>query len=124
MLRYPLAFVGLKSSVLALLNKGWASTETQEAAVTVGLLLGITAAALVLKDLGFVAALTGSLMGSLIIYIYPALFRLKSLRAIKKDEALSVLDKLSTYGLISTGAVLGIVGVTVSILKQTTALLG
>ena len=78
--------------------------------------------ALALKDLGFVAALTGSLMGSLIIYIFPALFRLKSLKNIEKR--LSFTEKASTYGLIGFGSILGVVGVAVSVLKQFTSVLG
>jgi len=82
----------------------------------------IEGAALALKDLGFVAALTGSLMGSLIIYIFPALFRLKSLKNIEKR--LSFTEKASTYGLIGFGSILGVVGVAVSVLKQFTSVLG
>jgi amino acid permease len=122
---YPLAFVGLKNSALALLNHkapSVASSEAKKNAVTALLLAVITGAALALKDLGFVAALTGSLMGSLIIYIFPALFRLKSLKNIEKR--LSFTEKASTYGLIGFGSILGVVGVAVSVLKQFTSVLG
>jgi hypothetical protein len=68
------------------------------------------------------AALTGSLMGSLIIYVFPGLFRLKSLQALGKP--FTIADKATTYGFIGTGAVLGVAGVVVSFLKQFTNVLG
>jgi len=136
---YPLAFVALKSAVVALMNtnkdKGSAEVEAQPLSertnfvVTTGLLTVITSLALVLKDLGFVAALTGSLMGSLIIYVFPGLFRLKTLQNPRfgghgPNGSMTLGDKAASYGLIGTGAVLGVVGVVVSFLKQFTSILG
>jgi len=118
---YPLAFVGLKRGVFSLMEET-APTEKTNTLVTAGLITALTAAAVVLQDLGFVAALTGSLMGSLIIYVFPALFKLKSLQKI--GNPLTLADKLSTYGLIGLGSILGVVGVAVSVLKQFTTILG
>jgi len=117
---YPLAFVGLRSTAFNLF-KVKNPTPKQSFLLTSGLLTSITGLALVLQDLGFVAAFTGSLMGSLIIYIFPALMRLKSL---SRDPATKPRDKLSAYGLLGIGSVLGVVGIAVSFLKQFTKVLG
>ena len=50
-------------------------SEATNALVITALLAVVTSVALVLQDLGFVAAITGSLMGSTIIYTFPALFK-------------------------------------------------
>ena len=118
-----MAFVGLQGSVLALCRKDSTSkfSGAEKNAVTICLLSAITVLALHLKDLGFVAALTGSLMGSLIIYVFPALFRLKSMKASKKR--FSLVEKLSTYGIIGTGVVIGLLGISISTMKKFTSIL-
>ena len=64
--------------------------------LTVTLLTLCTGLGMVLDDLGFVAAVTGAVMGSLIIYVFPALFKLKSLQ--KLGRPFSAVDTASTYG--------------------------
>jgi len=118
---YPIAFVGLKKGVFALMNQPNPSEATNAAVIT-ALLAVVTGVALVLQDLGFVAAITGSLMGSTIIYTFPALFKLKSLQQLGRP--LTAGEKASTYGLMGVGGVLTVVGVTISVLKQFTTLLG
>jgi hypothetical protein len=64
----------LKKGVFALMNQPQPSEATNALVIT-ALLAVVTSVALVLQDLGFVAAITGSLMGSTIIYTFPALFK-------------------------------------------------
>lgn len=117
---YPLAFTGLKNGLLGLLNMD-NPTEAQSTILTLSTLASITAGALVLQDLGFVAAITGSLMGSLIIYVFPGLMRLGSLKNFPATASKG--QKLRAWGLVGLGSMLGCVGVTVSILKQFTNVL-
>ena len=72
--------------------------------------------------IGDATQVTGAVMGSLIIYVFPALFKLKSLQ--KLGRPFSAVDTASTYGILGLGGILGVVGVTVSFLKQFTKVLG
>ena len=116
--------MGLKNSVLSLLGKQTKPSEGFNACLTMGLLSVMTGAALLIQDLGFIAALTGSLMGSLIIYVFPGMFKYKRLKKQAGGQAMNLGDFASTYGLMGLGAVLGVIGVAVASLRQFTTLLG
>lgn len=120
---YPLGFVGLKNSVFSLL-KIKAPTDKQNYTALACLLGPITLLALKLTDLGFIAALTGSLMGSLIIYVFPGLMKHKLTKMEADGKPLTFKQKAPGITLMSLGAVLGMVGVAVTLLQEFTTILG
>mmetsp|Transcript_13769 Transcript_13769/g.27854 ORF Transcript_13769/g.27854 Transcript_13769/m.27854 type:complete len:564 (-) Transcript_13769:49-1740(-) len=86
---YPLLFVGLRDGIIDLLNqisplfskknktqqqqKSLVLTQSQSNRVTVGLISFITALALKITDLAFVASMSGALLGTSLIFIFPPL---------------------------------------------------
>jgi sodium-coupled neutral amino acid transporter 11 len=74
---YPFLLGAGRSAALELFYAGQEATKKRELRMT-GILLAITTAiSLVVKDVGFVVSFNGALMGSIIIYIFPALLFLK-----------------------------------------------
>jgi len=112
---YPLAFTGLRDGVSSLLSV----PETDRSKLTVALLGAITALALVVRNVGFVNNLGGSIFGAAIIYIFPALLLL-SARAKAGASAAEVVFARAT---IVGGAVLAVLGSVVSVLKEFTNVL-
>ena len=84
---YPLLFVGLRDGIVDLINqispllnknnkkrrKPLVLTESQSDRFTVGLVSLITAFALKITDLTFVASMSGALLGTSLIFIFPTL---------------------------------------------------
>jgi hypothetical protein len=71
---YPLNVVGLREGILSSLGK---TKEGEKTSVHVGLTLALmvlmNGAALFIKDLGLVVGLGGAILGSALVYIFPAL---------------------------------------------------
>lgn len=86
------------------------------------LLTVLSGLALVLRDVGFVVSFGGALLGSCVIYIYPALMFLRTVaRKVKSGEladsaALQKEVKLN-YGILGLGVVFAVIGASVSVLK-------
>ena len=95
-IRYPLAFVGCRDNLLALLKVPKEErTDAKLNNLTYLILATVTAAALKITDLSFIMAFGGATLGNALIYVFPALmFR----SAVKKmgDEATSA-QKLEVY---------------------------
>ena len=85
---YPLLFVGLRDGIIDLINqispllskknktqqqKPLVLTQSQSNRVTVGLISFITVLALKITDLAFVASMSGALLGTSLIFIFPTL---------------------------------------------------
>eukprot|EP00953_Heterococcus_sp_UTEX-ZZ885_P033821 17576-Heterococcus_DN1.PRE.1 len=69
---YPLTFITAREGILSALSIQEPS-DTQVKVATVGLLGLFTGLAMVLRNLGFVVAFGGALLGSAVIYVCPAL---------------------------------------------------
>ena len=120
---YPLNFVGLREGALALIGKQKQAARRSWHAASTVLLLGVmNGLALVVKDLGALAAFSGALAGSAIIYIFPAAMFLKSaaLQRAKGTDATSGAPRYQTGEVVANwlmaglGVLLAIVGGTVS----------
>jgi len=84
---YPLAFTGARDGVLDLLNVAPKDrTNGLLNKLTIGILSVITALALKIKDLTFLLSFGGATLGTLLIYVYPALMFRKAVQN-KGDEA-------------------------------------
>lgn len=125
---YPLCFVGLRDGIREM--RGIAPSETKgRVQWTVGLLGLVTAASLKLTDLGFVNSFGGALIGSGIIYAFPALMFLRPLQkkvaaGAGKVSAGVRREMAANKGIFVTGVVMGALGCAVSVLETFTSVLG
>lgn len=125
---YPLCFVGLRDGIREM--RGSKPGETKNRTRwTVGLLAGVTAASLKLTDLGFVNSFGGALIGSGIVYVFPALMFLKPLMRRLKDKAASAVggekgEMSVNVGIVAAGVAMGVLGCAVSVLETFTNVLG
>jgi len=102
---FPLIYSALKIGARSMVPVK--NERTREKLVVALPLALITAMALFLEDVGIVVALTGSLMGSAIIYILPALMLLKG----DKTPRAPIEKKLVPLAMIALGAASGALGV-------------
>ena len=112
---YPLNFVALREGVCSLFNLSKYSHRNDfHWAITLLLLCTFNGIALVMKDLGLIAALGGAILGSAVVYIYPALMFIANMNRKKAaGESLSKGQRteiLVNKGLVALGSVLGAVG--------------
>lgn len=118
---YPLTFVGIRDGVLDLLGKKNPSGKAQT--ITTLILLSITSTlAVFLRDVGFVVSFGGALLGSCIIYIFPALIFIRTMAAkIKSGDIVETQavkrEVLLNKGITVLGVVMAIIGASVSVLK-------
>jgi sodium-coupled neutral amino acid transporter 11 len=104
---YPLIFTALRDGLRTLVGASPQAAHKRITTITFG---SITLLALVIKDVGFVSALAGALFGTLLMFVFPGLFFLRS-----KPTA---TERKVAKGLIGTGGVFAVLGVTVCIIKQ------
>lgn len=106
---FPLAYNAVKTGLRGVARNMFAKTdaETLEKAVVGVPLALITAIALVVDDAGVVAALTGALMGSAVIYALPALMLLKGDKVAKAGWE----KKIAPFAMLAMGAVGAVLGV-------------
>lgn len=82
---YPLNFVGLRDGVLNMLGlSGAASKPSVHILATVALLCAVNGLALVVKDLGLVVSIGGALLGSALVYVFPAAMFIQATRNLSK----------------------------------------
>jgi len=123
---YPFTFSALREGMLDLMHYTGEAREKAELPFTVAAIGAVTAIALVLKDVGFVVSLSGSLFGCLLMFVVPAVMQISNIRSKAQPSAqisspLSNADKLEiklNYGLIAAGIVMTIVGVSVTVSRQ------
>ncbi|CAM9399088.1 unnamed protein product [Phaeothamnion confervicola] len=117
---YPLTFITAREGVLAAAGAEKPSDRTVRLS-TVGLLTLFTGVAVVLRDLGFVVSFGGAVLGSLIIYVFPAAMWVakcrKEIAAGAPPRGLRRAEYLANYGIVALGLVLGVLGAVVSVLK-------
>lgn len=125
---YPLCFVGLRDGIREM--RGVKPGEPKgRTAWTIGLLGFVTASSLKLTDLGFVNSFGGALVGSGIIYAFPALMFLRPLRKKLAAGAEKLgggvrREMAANSGIFVTGLIMGVLGCTVSVLETFTNVLG
>jgi len=116
---YPLIFVGLREGILGLfgLDK-YAERDDVHLASTVGLLAIVSGMSLVIKDLGFVVAFGGAVLGSALVYVFPSLMFLKNALDKKAPPTLASKAEFALNVVITLlGTALGCVGGTLSLKK-------
>ena len=116
---YPLNFVGLREGVLGMLGlRGKAADPSVHTLSTVLLVIVMNGLALKLKNLGLVVAFGGALLGSMLVYVFPALMFIFATR--KEEAALAAKGKTlaparrnemyANIGLVGLGLFLAAIG--------------
>ncbi|CAM9368741.1 unnamed protein product [Chrysoparadoxa australica] len=117
---YPLTFQPSRDGIFDALGIKNASNNTVRLA-TVLMLAVFTATGMVLRDLGFVVAFGGAILGSAVIYIFPALMWIRKCKMdVKAGKPLAGWRKaeyVAQYGVVGLGATLGALGAGLSVLK-------
>ena len=110
---YPLNFVGLREGVFALAKvpKEKADSTPFHVGATVLLMCLINGSALFIKDLGLAVALGGAILGSALVYIFPALMAIGEKQGAIKTKA----EKLANWGLAGLGVFFAGLGAVMSI---------
>mmetsp|Transcript_21613 Transcript_21613/g.55207 ORF Transcript_21613/g.55207 Transcript_21613/m.55207 type:complete len:497 (+) Transcript_21613:76-1566(+) len=121
---YPLNFVGLREGVLGILGlKDQADKNSVHVISSVLLVCVMNGLALKLKNLGLVVAFGGALLGSALVYMFPALMfifatKQKETALAAKGEKLPVgrrYEMIANVGLVILGAFLAAVGMVMSL---------
>ena len=96
---YPLNFVGLREGVLSALGKTEEGKKNSvHIALSLLLMLIMNGTALFLKDLGLVVGLGGAILGSALVYIFPALMATG-----EKEGAMGAGEKKLNWALAGLG---------------------
>ena len=115
---YPLNFAALREGALGILGL---DEKAGERGVHIGatllIMLLVNGAGLFIKDLGLIVALGGAVLGSALIYIYPALMfianarkQLAAKRAAGEPVGSLAAELKANYGLVGLGGALAVIG--------------
>ncbi len=118
---YPFPFTALKEGVLDLMGVVGERRLSVQSPLTVALLAVITGMAIVLKDVGFVVSFGGALFGCMLMLVVPAYMNIRNVKAKAGYYGLSRGDKVEitmSYGLLTTGLLMTVLGVGISVLNQ------
>lgn len=107
---YPIVFYSLRKQFVALLGKTGEQLATESPrALTIGLLSTVTMVALNVRNLGKLAAFTGAIFGSFLIYVGPALMMI-GLRLRGIGPKGSGLGRLAQFVMVPMGICFGALG--------------
>ena len=101
---YPLNFLGLREGLLTMLKLDGSKTAVHWGA-TLALMVLMNGTALFMKDLGLVVGLGGAILGSALVYIFPALMAIG-----EKAGAMGKMEKLANWGLAGLGVFFAVLG--------------
>ena len=120
---YPLAFLALRDGVFDFFKVDTKARDALHYPATIAILGMLTSLAFVLKDVGFVVSIAGALFGSMLIFGIPYILKNAFVRKGAKNEGRSLSSQenkeiLVNRGMMGTGAILGVLGVYISIMMQ------
>lgn len=116
---YPFTFSALREGILDLMNFEGETRKKSVKPLTVGLLTIVTVLALLLKDVGFVVSLSGSLFGCSLMFIVPAIMTIQNSKKMKgTSHDVNKFEISMNYGIIALGVVLTIIGTGITINRQ------
>eukprot|EP01084_Bolivina_argentea_P292720 503311_1 len=117
---FPLIFHPAREGLMKALGMS-IDNERQRVSVTIGLLGLITGMAMVLRDLGFVVAFGGAILGNALIYIFPAWMWIskcrKDVHAGKHLHGWRKAEFYVTWSIFVVGLVMGALGGAMSIVN-------
>ena len=112
--RYPLAFVGVREGLLDLFQIK-KRTDKVYNTVTLAALSAITYAALKVKDVSFVLAFAGAILGNALIYVFPAaMFRATINKMPNASQKLKRESKFAPF-MAAAGIVMGAIGASMAV---------
>ena len=126
---YPLTFVGFRDGALEVAGVGGKDGQVSQKTKDISTVLGLaffTVAGTFIRNLGLVSSVGGALLGSAIIYIFPALSYIKAVGMGLTDDGKAVgtgiytknesaMEVLVNKFIAVLGVFLAVVGVTVSL---------
>merc|ERR1711871_1380643 len=116
---YPFTFSALREGILDLTNSEGETRKKSVKPLTVGLLTIVTVLALLLKDVGFVVSLSGSLFGCSLMFIVPAIMTIQNSKKMKwTSHEVNKFEISMNCGIIALGVVLTIIGTGITINRQ------
>ena len=121
---HPFTFSALREGILDLAKVTDMGKRTSLLRpLTIGLLALLTALAMVLKDVGFVVSVSGAGFGAALMFVVPAIMNICNLKAVAKAKGTELpqgqkLEILANKAMIGVGVLMGILGVTISTMKQ------
>jgi amino acid permease len=118
---YPFTFAALKDGIMDLTKTAPENRAGLSNVLTLGLLSLVTLLALVLKDVGIVVSISGALFGAALMFMVPAIMNICNSKALQKQGKVgsSKAEIALNYGMVVSGFFVAVLGVTVSVLRQT-----
>lgn len=112
---YPLTFTALRDSLFDLAGSNDSIRDKLFVPLTVVVLAGITFVALNVNNVGKVVSFSGALIGSLMIYIFPALLNIGNYHYDRKSRPVATsgekIELVGNYLMAALGVVLAVIGV-------------
>lgn len=111
---YPLTFTALRDSLFDFLGISEANKERVYYPLTIALLTVITGFALVLRNVGKVVSFSGALIGSMMIYIIPALMNIGNYKHARKTSSATTIEQvelIGNYFMAAMGVIVAVIGV-------------
>ena len=119
---YPLTFTALRDGIMDLWKVPANQRPQAYYPVTLGLLGAITAAALRVRNVGAVVSLSGALIGSLLIYIIPAVLNIYNIPSLISGSGGSLMKQrmllLLNVLIALVGATISIIGVSINLMQS------
>jgi len=112
---YPIAFTGLRDGVFSLAAPDKASDPKLRLALTLGLISFITLCGILLTDLGIVAAVSGAVLASAVVYILPSIMWARVLAARVRAGTRGTKELYACRAVQVLGVIFGLVGVKVTL---------
>ena len=114
---YPITFMGFRDGVLDVLELPQSQqTSTNINIITIFLLTVVTILAAIFTDLGFINAVGGGTLATVIVFVFPALMYNAAIKEqvepVTQDQRREVKF---AFGLMVLGIVMGIIGVVVEL---------
>lgn len=127
---YPFCFAAFRDDLMEMVTSSEASTGVSNASapnsatrfvLTVALTVGVTAVAAIVDDLGFVVAIIGSVLATLIVYILPALAVIGIVGPIARSSHATFAERaeyVSSMVVFVVGIALGVIGTVVTVQEE------
>jgi amino acid permease len=117
---YPLVMCGLKEGFVGAaescgFNK--VGTDAYHFPVVASFITVITTIAILVEDISLVVGITGAAMGSLIVYIIPAIIYVSAVKKTHGVKSVEYSKSKKVLALVPFGASIGILGVTMTIVE-------
>jgi sodium-coupled neutral amino acid transporter 11 len=131
---YPFTFCAMRDGIMDIGKFDENRRRALRRPLTIGLITGITALAIALKDVGFVVSLSGALFGSTLMFMVPSWMNIQNINKRAAATAATAataggagalsskngsrLEIALNYFMIVTGAAMGALGILISVLRQ------